>query len=149
MKPSTLSEARERRRRTDSKLTDDQLRVLYRLHIERGRSIRELGRLVWRQAGFASPLAAGRAISRGFARLHLPARSCTESRQLAKQRGYARCEELKANGEHCESFALVGDRLCWPHRYPELARAQAAQASPWVVTQLQPPSSQPERSTAA
>jgi hypothetical protein len=122
----------ERRRRADAKLSDEQLRLLHRAHVERDVSIRELGRMVWRQTGFTSASAAGRAIARGFVRLHLPSRSPTESRDLAKLRGYARCQGVKTNGEQCESFALRGDHLCWPHRFPELARQQAIASSPFV-----------------
>lgn len=128
MRAQSLS---ERHRRSDSKLTDEQLRVLHRVHDERGVSIRELGRMVWGQMGFASDEAAARAITRGFARLHLPSRSCVESRALAKSRGYARCQGVKSNGEPCESFALRNDHLCWTHRFPEVARQNAIAASPF------------------
>lgn len=122
----------ERRRRADSKLTDAQVRLLHRMHTERGVSIRELGRTVAEQRGYASAEAAGRAISRAFARLHLPARDCVESRLATMTAGYSRCEETKADGDRCESFALVGDSLCWPHRYRELARARALAVSPFA-----------------
>jgi hypothetical protein len=122
----------ERRRRNDSKLTDRQLRVLHRVHMERGISIRELGRMVGDQAGYASAAAAARAISRGFARLHLPARTSFASRLATMVRGYDRCEEVKATGERCESFAMAGSDLCWHHRFPEQARAQALAVSPFA-----------------
>lgn len=127
-------EGTERRRRADSKLTDDQLRLLHRMHSERGASIRELGRIVADQAGFASTAAAARAITRGFDRLHLPARSCFESRLMTMASGYPRCEEIRTNGERCGGFRLPGSDRCWSHHpeHREKARASALRNSPWA-----------------
>lgn len=60
------------KRRIDTFLTDDHLRKLHHLHFDGGFSIRELGKRIWKAAGYASWNSAARAIARGFHRLHLP-----------------------------------------------------------------------------
>jgi hypothetical protein len=123
----------ERKRRSDSKLKDRHIEVLHQMHTERGVSIRELGRFIWERAGFASAEAAARAITRAFDRMHLPARPYAESRELTRRKGERLCEEVKASGESCGNFAMVGSSLCWGHLHPEQMRALALEASPWVA----------------
>lgn len=122
------------RRRADAKLTEDQVHVLYRMHVERGVSIRRLGRTIWEQCGFASPQAAGRAIGRAFARFGLPSLDFNEARQMTQLSGYNRCAEIRSNGTRCEGFAMTGSDRCWSHHpdHRDEARASALRHSPWA-----------------
>ena len=110
-----------------SKLTDDQIRVLHRLHTEREMSIRELGRRIYEQAGYRSPDAAVFGIRRGFRRLCLTA-TWRHPSTLATT-APRRCTETKTNGEPCEAFAEEGSELCWPHANRDLARERIAAAN--------------------
>lgn len=77
-----------------SKFTDDQLRVLHRLHVEQGASINQLAKRVAERVGYASHHSAAQAISAGWKRLGLKARdrieqvrkSCTVHGQAPKHR---------------------------------------------------------------
>ena len=57
---------RSYRRRRDSKLSRRQVDAAYQLYIERGLSLRELGRLTRRRFGFASPQSAAVSIHGAF-----------------------------------------------------------------------------------
>lgn len=105
------------------KLEDRHLRALHRFHLEQGVSIRELGRRVWRQAGFAGAHSAGVAISYGFKRLGLATRSRSEAtaasnRERAEKRGLPYCSFVKSDGSRCERRTSKG--RCWHHREENL-----------------------------
>ena len=104
-----------RRLRRDSKLTEEQIRVLHRMHQERGVSIRELGRTIWDQAGFASPGAAARSIGRGFHRFQLPVASCQVARAFTLSEGSRTCRYIKPSGGQCGTFAMRDSDVCWAH----------------------------------
>ena len=136
------------------KLTDRHLQALHHFHLEQGISIRELGRRIWRKAGYASPASAAESISQGFKRLHLPALSrelavakANERRRLpgspgtanrsaykrwlrSKNGGYRRCKGTKTQppgkGQPCSRYALVGSEFCHAHE-PSRQQAHAAQ----------------------
>lgn len=107
------------------KLEDRHLRALHVFHIDKGVSIRELGRRIWRQAGFASAHSADVAIGEGFKRLGLPALSRSEAtaaanRNRAKERGLPFCAFIKADGSRCGRRTSKG--RCWHHREEGLRR---------------------------
>lgn len=106
-----------------SKLTDEQVVVLHRLHVERGLSIRELGRRSYRALGYRSWQAAEYGIRRGFIRLGLE----SVRRHAFARNSDRRCARVKANGEPCGSFAMHGEDYCWPHhpKNQEEARRRA------------------------
>jgi transcriptional regulator with XRE-family HTH domain len=108
-----------------SKLSDEQVRVLHRLHIERGLSLRELGRRLYRQLGYATDEAATFGIRNGFRRLGLEA----QWRHPTKLETTPRCVDLKANGEPCGGLRIKGSDKCFPHAYPEKARQSIQVAS--------------------
>jgi hypothetical protein len=125
------------------KLEDRHLRALYAFHVDRGVSIRELGRRVWKQAGFANAHSAGVAISYGFIRLGLKAldrgeataranskrRAATSpgtadrktyKRYLRKKKGgYRICQGVKLGaprkGSPCTRYASPGSDYCYVH----------------------------------
>lgn len=66
-----------------SKVTDVQLRALYRAHIEQGRSINALAKMVHERVGYKNHHGAAVAISAGWKRLGLPARGRIEATVLA------------------------------------------------------------------
>ncbi len=68
--------------RARSKLTDPMLRLLYKLHIEEGRSINSLAKEVYARVGYGSHHAAASRISKGWKRLGLEARDRIEQVQL-------------------------------------------------------------------
>lgn len=69
-----MTETRSYKWRRDAKLTRQQALAAYRLHIEGGYSIRELGRLLWERHGYSSPQSCANSLSDLFRRLHRPAR---------------------------------------------------------------------------
>lgn len=94
-----------------SKLSDDQVRRLYELH-EAGASIRELGRRLWRPAGYRSLGAAEKGIRRGFARLGLP--------PLGRPGlSHRRCRGIKTwwpnKGARCRRAPVLGSDFCREH----------------------------------
>lgn len=56
------------------KLTDEQLRALHLLHVREGVSVRELGRRIYRRAGYRSAKSAAMGVLGGWRRLGLEAR---------------------------------------------------------------------------
>lgn len=66
-------------RRATRRLTDDQVRAAHRLHIDGGLSIRELGRRLYGQYGYASPHACANRLSDYFMLLGLPRRGRIEA----------------------------------------------------------------------
>ena len=129
------------KRGTPCLFTDDQLIVLHKAHL-RGASIRELGRQLWQQAGYSSPKSAATSISKGFKRLHLPARDRIEAtvqastthgkgsrtdkasykrwhhRQTGKVRDQ-RCAAVRtqypSKGSPCRNMAMASGEYCWAH----------------------------------
>jgi hypothetical protein len=125
------------------KLEDRHLKALHRFHTEKGVSIRELGRRVWSQAGFANAHSAGVAISYGFKRLGLAALSRSEATARSnraraakdspgtadraaykrwlrqKNGGYRICQGVKLQaprkGSPCTRYALNGSDFCLLH----------------------------------
>jgi hypothetical protein len=125
------------------KLEDRHLHALHHFHTQKGVSIRELGRRVWSQAGFANAHSAGVAISYGFKRLGLAALSHSEAtarsnRQRAatdspgtadraaykrwrrkRNGGYRICQGVKLQaprkGSPCTRYALIGSEFCLMH----------------------------------
>lgn len=93
------------------KLSDEQLRVLHRLHIEREFSVRELGRQIYRQVGYVSADAAVFGIRNGFRRLGLE----VTWRHPSKLATSPRCTFEKRDGERCIAHPLRGEEFCWPH----------------------------------
>lgn len=126
-----LAERRETRRRSDARITDDQLRILNAIHVERGVSIRELGRQIWEQVGCSSPGAADSAIRRGFKRLHLP----IEKRIVHHPSSRPRCADVaRRTGERCRLPVLEGEDFCWTHHPDtrEQAKAYGIENSPFT-----------------
>ncbi|HEX5591976.1 MAG TPA: hypothetical protein VFX35_01365 [Solirubrobacterales bacterium] len=117
-----------------SKLSDEQVRVLHRLHVERELSIRELGRRIYAQVGYFSEDAAVFGIRSGFRRLGLEAKWRHPTTLATVADRY--CKEDKADGERCGAFAMRGEEYCWPH-HPDnrdaaaasIARANAARSA--------------------
>lgn len=66
-----------------AKLTDDQLRALYRAYIFHGLSANALAKRIYRKVGYSSHGSAGTAIGKGWKRLGLPARDRIEATVLA------------------------------------------------------------------
>jgi len=126
------------------KLSDEQLRLLYRFHLERESSVRELARAIADSAGYASEGSAVEGIRGGWKRLGLKGRGKSEATALSNRRrrmpgspgtddrkaykrflrsrngrSYRRCEGLRQNyprkGEQCERWALVGSDFCLQH----------------------------------
>lgn len=123
----TLPPPREKRRRpSNAKLTDSQIRALHMLHIKGGMSISELARRTWKQAGFKNPAAAITGIRVGFRRLYLP----IEKRHPSTLPHLPRCEFVKQDGCRCGAYPLEGEQFCFPHHPDnrERARLSAARA---------------------
>ena len=76
-------ETRSYKWRTDAKLTRAQALAAYKLHIEGGVSIRELGKLMWERYGYSSPHSCANSLSDLFKRLHRPARDRVQATILA------------------------------------------------------------------
>lgn len=107
------------------RLNDSALRVLHRLHSERGLPVKELARRVYGRAGFASAGSAESAIREGFKRLDLPVR-----RQPPPE--HRRCEGIKSTypnkGRRCIEPTMVGSQFCFAHdpaRRAEVVRLAA------------------------
>lgn len=66
-----------------SRITDAQLRVLYRAHVEMGASVAELGKRVHEQFGYLNPVSCSRSISSGWRRLGLKPRTHAEAVAVA------------------------------------------------------------------
>ena len=124
------------------KLSDDQLRLLHKLHME-GASMRELGRRIYRQVGYASAKAAAVSISHGWRRLGLAARAQGEATRQsnverrapaspgtadrkaykrwrrARNGGLRRCMGVRLTaprkGHACQHYAAPGSDYCWQH----------------------------------
>lgn len=69
----------DRRRRPKGRISHEQLRLLHRIHIEKGRSINSLAEELWEQFGYASKRSCASAIGRGFKQLGLKARDRIEA----------------------------------------------------------------------
>lgn len=113
-----------------SKLSDDQLRALHRVHIEQNRSINDLARDIYQKAGYRTPHACAVSISGGFKRLNLRARDRVEmtvtkslkhgraSRVKQRERGpdyvaYRREQRLRSGETHGRRCEGVKE---WPPR---------------------------------
>jgi hypothetical protein len=129
----------------------EQLRLLHRLHRERGVSIRELGRQSFEQAGYKTAKSAASAISAGWKRLGLIARgrieqtqrSCTihglarrtgskaaYKRLLRERKGLRpRCKATKrgapGRGRPCSRPAMHGSEYCVSHDPDRAGRREA------------------------
>lgn len=123
-------------------IRDEQLRTLHQMH-QQGLAIRELGRRIWKVAGYSSQKSAAMAISDGFKRLALPARDQSEAtgranreradpdspstadraeykRWLRKKQGGLRpCQGIKLTypekGRPCAHYAAPGSDFCVHH----------------------------------
>jgi hypothetical protein len=95
------------------KLTDSQLRALHRIHARGGASVKELGRRVWKQAGYSNAHVARSSIRNGFKRLGLPVIP-----QRART-GLSYCEEIvqygPRKGRKCGLPKGRGSEVCWNH----------------------------------
>lgn len=104
-----------------SKLRDDDVRALYELHLK-GATIRELGRRIWKRAGYSSIDSAENAIRRGFRRLGLEYTALPPSR-------FGRCKGIRRwwpnKGAPCSKFAMRGSDYCMQH--DEERRAEVLQ----------------------
>lgn len=94
-----------------SKLTDRQVKALYELHL-RGVSVIELGRRIWKQAGYSSWTTAEKGVRYGFKRLRLPVVVPTTPI-------HRRCIGLKTGtpnkGSRCSRYAVRGSEYCREH----------------------------------
>lgn len=125
------------------KLDDRHLKALHCFHHDKGVSIRELGRRVWRAAGYASAKTAAQSISDGFKRLGLPAMPQGEATAKANKLrrapgspgtsdraaykrwrrkangGYRPCQGTKltapGKGQPCGRYAMTGADFCRFH----------------------------------
>lgn len=99
---------------TTGRLRDPHLEVLHRLHIERGMSIREMARRLWRGLGYASEDAADFAIRKGWKRLRLEVR-----RRPSISDAVGRCKGRKSTypekGRLCRERAMVDSEFCREH----------------------------------
>jgi hypothetical protein len=111
---------------TGTKLTDAQLRHLHTLY-EQGATLAELGRRVWRHAGYRNAESGKEGIRHGWKRLHLP----TSGQRAAVHR---RCSGVKARGprkgKRCTKHTMFGSDYCREHdparRQEVLAQAERA-----------------------
>jgi len=112
-----------------AKLSDDQLRILHRLHAERRLTVTALADELWEQAGFASAESAHWSIRQGFKRLGLPL-----ILHHARAAGARRCTDLNHKGEPCGQRPLADSDKCWGHdpRTRDQARDHALGNSPWA-----------------
>lgn len=121
-------------------ISDDRLREFHAEHLE-GKSIRQLGREIWVEVGYASDHSASMAISEGFKRLGLerrlrstataaanrkrkdPAngRTKAEYKRIKRRQagGYRPCQGVKKQpprkGEPCDNWALTDSDFCRGH----------------------------------
>ena len=134
----------DRRTLRESKLGNDRLRLLHRIHIEKGMSINQLAAQLYEKHGYASKSSCATAIGNGFKRLDLKARDRVEAtvaastkhgmapkhgprpgyntyrrRVLNGQPDQPRCEgtvrQGKAKGERCQRPAIFGSTFCQAH----------------------------------
>lgn len=94
-----------------AKLADGQVRQLYALHM-RGATAAELGRRIWRGAGYGSAESAEQGIRRGFRRLNLPLQIWIEPQ-------HRRCKGRRTwwpnKGAQCKRYAVNGSEYCLQH----------------------------------
>ena len=112
-----------------AKLSDAQVRVLYRLHAERKFTVATLAGELWEQAGFASAESASWSIRQGFRRLGLPL-----IYHHAQAAGARRCTDRTLAGRPCGQRPLADSDRCWDHdpRTRSKARDNALRNSPWA-----------------
>lgn len=110
----------DRKRNRLAKLSDEQLRVLYDIHLRDEVSAGDLAEIVAPQMGFLNVIAARKAIKAGWRRLY-----------LIESFSFRQCEAVKQNrpkaGRRCRRHALHGKRFCLMHERTEHA-ADHAQA---------------------
>ncbi len=137
---------RRRRGKTIGKhgyLTDDQLRILHAMHVERKTTVRELGRAILATTKYASEGSAVEGIRGGWKRLGFKARDRAESAAIANRHrrapgspgtadraankrfhrarkgGLRRCAGAKLQypdkGRPCRHYATPGSEYCWQH----------------------------------
>lgn len=92
-----------------SKLTDDQLRALYRLN-QKGVTVRELGRRIWKATGYSSFMSAEGGIRRGFRRLGLQTTGVYDYESPLR-----RCRGVRPSGKPCGSWPMVDSDYCMQH----------------------------------
>lgn len=121
------------------KLTDDELRTLYEIHVARGISMRELGRMIFERKGFASDKSAATCIGYGWKRLGLRARDRLEATieastihglardpehrkklrratgEIRGKRCAGRKTQAPGKGSPCSRWAQADSDFCWNH----------------------------------
>ena len=125
------------------KLTDQQMYALHELHTERGVSVRELGRMIWRPSGFKTEHSATQSIIARWEALELPRRSqaeaslrantkhglrrdrgkTPEAREFRRKQRLAtgeiqakRCAGVNNRGKACQRWAKPGSDYCYAHQ---------------------------------
>lgn len=138
------------RRGQGRRLSDAQVRAAHRLHWEEGLSLRELGRRLYRQAGYSSAKSCAGALSNAFAGMALPARDRIDAtvvastshglsprvprtlgereaklahRRTLAQAGREPCSAVTGHGFPCQNFCPSGMRTCRFHSPEGLATA--------------------------
>lgn len=135
---------RYKKRRSESKMTLDDLREAHRRHLD-GESLRGLGRSLWQQYGYASPAACANSISEAFLREGMATRDRIEAVKIAcvthgnasrddrrkntlrfrvhrkrirRARGEVRgvkCAGMTRNLHPCRNYAQAGKSFCIAH----------------------------------
>lgn len=95
-----------RPRGVSRRLSDSQVEAAYRIHVEAGISMRELGRLGWEQWGYANADSAARALGVAFAGMGLEARDRIEATVKAST----------VHGKASRVAARSGDPVYLEHR---------------------------------
>lgn len=121
------------------KLTDEQMLALNRLHMEGGLSVRELGRRIWKSAGFKTEHSAAMSMVARWAALDLPRRDQLTATRLAStthgmraKRGTpegnefrrkhrkdvkaVKCAATNCQGKNCGRWAQSDSDYCYAHR---------------------------------
>jgi hypothetical protein len=104
------------------------MRTLHRVHAEQGLSARELGRRIWRAAGFKNPNSAMQAILARWEALELPVHRPINQRRTEEGRAARRqhrretgevqakrCRGYNNRGNPCSRWARPGEDYCSFH----------------------------------
>jgi hypothetical protein len=97
---------------TMGKLKDRHFRALHKLHTDGGLTIRELGRRVYKRAGYSSAKSAEVTIWRAFHRLELP---IVDRRVNPLPPESRQCTGTTPAGERCPRWTMLGESVCWSH----------------------------------